>query len=83
VELRRYLVRRAEAEFEVIMDHAGFRNEVLLRGGNIPARLADTIRQQHSDLLIVGRGHVRKRLGRLRTHSLAIIRESPRPVISI
>lgn len=83
LELRRYLVRRAEAEFEIIMDHAGFRNELLFRGGNIPASLADTVRQQHSDVLIVGRGHVRKALGRLRTHSLAIIRESPRPVISV
>jgi nucleotide-binding universal stress UspA family protein len=81
--LRRYLVGRAEAEFEAIMDHAGFRKELLLRGGNIPARLADTVRQQHADLLIVGRGRVRKALGRLRTHSLAIVRESPCPVISI
>jgi nucleotide-binding universal stress UspA family protein len=88
VALRRYLVPRAEAEFEAIMDHANmdhanFRNEVLLRGGNIPARLADTAREQHADLLIVGRGRVRKALGRLRTHSLAIIRESPCPVVSI
>ena len=83
VELRRYLFRRTQAEFEALMDQAGFRNELLLRGGNIPARLAETARQQHSDLLIVGRGHVRKALGRLRTHSLAIIRESPCPVISI
>jgi nucleotide-binding universal stress UspA family protein len=83
VELRRYFIRRAQSEFEVLMDQAGFRNELLLRGGNIPATLAETARQQHSDVLIVGRGHVRKALGRLRTHSLAIIRESPCPVISI
>ena len=83
VELRRYLSRRAEAEIGALMDQSGFRNDLLLRGGNITARLADTIRQQHSDLLIVGRGHSRKVLGRLRTHSLAIIRESPCPVISI
>ena len=83
VELRRYLVRRTQAEFEALMDQAGFRNELLLRGGSIPGRLAETARQQHSDLLIVGRGHTRRALGRLRTHSLAIIRESPCPVISI
>lgn len=83
VELRRYFNRRAQAEFKVLMDQAGCRNELLLRGGNIPARLAETAREQHADVLIVGRGHSRKALGRLRTHSLAIIRESPCPVISI
>jgi len=82
-ELRRYFVRRVQEEFEVLMDRSGFRSELLLRGGNIPARLADTVRRQHSNLLIVGRGHTRRVLGRLRTHSLAIIRESPCPVISI
>jgi len=83
VELRRYLVRRTKVEFELLMDQAGFRNELLLRGGNIPAKLAETAREQHADLVIVGRGHARKALGRLRTHSLAIVRESPCPVISI
>jgi nucleotide-binding universal stress UspA family protein len=83
LELRRYLVRRTQAEFKVLMDQAGFRDELLLRGGSIPARLAETAREQHADLLIVGRGHMRKALGRLRTHSLAIVRESPCPVISI
>jgi nucleotide-binding universal stress UspA family protein len=83
VELRRYFIRRAQSEFEVLMDQAGYRNELLLRGGDIPARLAETAHQQHSDLLIVGRGHTRKALGRLRTHSLSIIRESPCPVISV
>ena len=83
MELRRYLTRRAQAEFALLMDQAGFRDELLLRGGNIHTRLAETVRQQRSDLLIVGRGQVRKALGRIRTHSLAIIRASPCPVISI
>jgi len=82
MELRRYFTRRAQNEFSVLMDQAGFRPELLLRGGNIPARLAETARQQHADLLVIGRGHLRKNLGLLRTHSLAIVRESPCPVIS-
>lgn len=83
VELRRFLIEHAQSKFDVLKDKAGFRNQLLLRGGSIPAKLAETARQQHSDLLIVGRGHAVKTLGRLRTHSLAIIRESPCPVISI
>ena len=50
VELRRYLDRRAKGEFEALMDQAGFRSELLLCGGNIPAKLAQTARQQRSDL---------------------------------
>ena len=42
VELRQYLVRRAQTRFAALMDQAGFRDELLLRGGNIPARLAET-----------------------------------------
>jgi nucleotide-binding universal stress UspA family protein len=83
IALRRNLIRRAQTEFALLMDRAGLRTELFIRGGNIPVRLAETARQQHSDLMIVGRGHVRRALGRLRTHSLAIIRESPCPVISI
>jgi hypothetical protein len=44
-ELRRYLVRRAEAEFAILMDRADFRGELLIRGGNIPGRLAETARE--------------------------------------
>jgi len=83
LELRRYVIRRSRPEFDILMDQAGFRAELLIRGGNIPTILAETAREQHADLLIVGRGHTRKALGRLRTHSLAIIRESPCPVISV
>ena len=83
VELRHFFTKRARAEFEILMDQAGYRNELVLRGGNIPARLAETARQQHSDLLMVGQGRARKALGRLRTHSLAIVREAPCPVLSV
>jgi len=37
VQLRRYFFRLAHSRFAVLMDQAGFRNELLLRGGNIPA----------------------------------------------
>jgi hypothetical protein len=36
-----------------------------------------------ADVVIIGRGHVKEPLGRLRTNSYAIIRESPCPVISV
>jgi nucleotide-binding universal stress UspA family protein len=36
-----------------------------------------------ADLVVIGRGKIRKPLGRLRSHAYAIIRESPCPVISV
>jgi len=81
--LREYLRERAESAFQEILDQAGLRCEVLLRGGSLPQRLALTARQQRADLVIIGRGHLRKNLGRLRTNTLAIVSQSPCPVISV
>jgi nucleotide-binding universal stress UspA family protein len=36
-----------------------------------------------AELVVIGRGKIRKPLGRLRSHAYAIIRESPCPVISV
>jgi nucleotide-binding universal stress UspA family protein len=83
VELRKYFTRRATTEFAVLLDQAGYKRKVVLRGGNLAGKLADTARQQRSDLIVIGRGHTRKSLGRLRTHSLAIVREAPCPVLSV
>jgi nucleotide-binding universal stress UspA family protein len=83
VQVRRYLSKRAEADLSVIMDQAGIRGDLLLRGGSISAKLAETARQQHADLMVIGRGHTRLALGRLRTHSFSIIREAPCPVLSV
>jgi len=83
VALRKYFLRKAQEEFAVFEDRAGVCSEMIIRGGGIPNRLAETVQQLHSDLLIVGRGKVRKTLGRLRTHSMAIIRESHCPVLSV
>jgi len=83
LELGRYLLKVAQTDFRRLMDQSGVEKELLLRGGNVPGRLAETARQQNADLLIVGRGQVRKVLGRLRTHLLGIIRESPCPVLSV
>ena len=81
--LREYLRERAESAFKEILDQAGLRCEVLLRGGSLLERLALTARQQRAVLVIIGRGQLRKNLGRLRTNTLAIVSQSPCPVISV
>lgn len=83
VELGRYLLKVAQSDFRSLMERSGVEKELLLRGGDVAGRLAETARRQDADLLIVGRGQVQKILGRLRTHLLGIIRDSPCPVISV
>jgi hypothetical protein len=41
------------------------------------------VEDSRADLLIIGRASGKGIVGRLRTHSYALIRESPCPVISI
>jgi nucleotide-binding universal stress UspA family protein len=83
IEVRRYLTCKARDEFANWRTGAGVKAEVQLRGGEIAAKVADTALQEHADLLVIGRGHIQRRLGGLRTESLAIIREAPCPVISV
>jgi nucleotide-binding universal stress UspA family protein len=58
-------------------------HELILRGGNLAAVLAETAGEQKADLLVIGRGRMTKRLGRLRTHTMAIVCKSPCPVLSV
>jgi nucleotide-binding universal stress UspA family protein len=82
-EVRRYLFAQAREEFPKWIQEAGVTADVRLRGGEIAARVAETALQEKADLLVVGRGHVQRTLGGLRTHSLELIREAPCPVISV
>jgi nucleotide-binding universal stress UspA family protein len=80
--VRKYLSGEAQETFARLTKKAGLSLPLLIRGGDIAHQLAATVRSQEADLLIVGRGRLRKRLGGMRAHSLAIVCESPCPVIS-
>jgi nucleotide-binding universal stress UspA family protein len=57
--------------------------EVRVESGSVPAIVRSVVEGSRADLLIVGRASNSDMLGRLRTHSYTLIRESPCPVISI
>jgi nucleotide-binding universal stress UspA family protein len=57
--------------------------EVRVDGGRINTVVRSVAEDCQADLLIIGRGSEAGMLGRLRTHSYELIRESPCPVISI
>lgn len=57
--------------------------EIRVEGGSVSTVVRSVIEDSHADLLVIGRASSKGMLGRLRTHSYALIRESPCPVISV
>jgi nucleotide-binding universal stress UspA family protein len=57
--------------------------EIRVEGGNISTMVRSVVEDSHAELLVIGRASGNGMLGRLRTHSYALIRESPCPVISV
>jgi nucleotide-binding universal stress UspA family protein len=57
--------------------------EVRVEGGSVSTVVRSVIEDSRADLLVIGRASGNGMLGRLRTHSYTLIRESPCPVISI
>ncbi len=56
---------------------------ICINSGTVPDVIKEEATQHGADLLIIGRGTIQGKLGRLRTHAHAIIRNSPCPVISV
>ena len=82
--VRQYWMTRASAGMSAILKRAGRpKSELVLRGGDIATMLAATAREEHAGLVVIGRGHITKTLGALRTNSLAIVCKSPCPVLSV
>jgi nucleotide-binding universal stress UspA family protein len=70
-------------EWERLRAHTGASGPLTIAYGELGAAVRRTTHDLEADILIIGRGKVRARFGRLRARSYAIIRESPCPVISI
>jgi nucleotide-binding universal stress UspA family protein len=81
-ELRRHLIAQAREQLCTEAADAGVKGTLLVRSGEVAKAVDETAKEFGADLVIIGRGH-QHGLGRLRTHSYSIIRESPCPVISI
>ena len=81
--VRRYWLDRTESEVMPMVKKAGLLDRLVVRGGDVATVLAQEVRTQRADLLVIGRGKAKKNLGRLRTHSLGIVAKSPCPVVSV
>lgn len=83
-DMRRSLIGDAQAKIRKMLDGSLMPNAgIRVVGGSIPKVVRSIAEDSEADLLIIGRAATTGMLGRLRTHSYAIIRESPCPVISI
>jgi nucleotide-binding universal stress UspA family protein len=56
---------------------------VCVGAGTVPDVVRQEALQHDSDLVVIGRGSLQETMGRLRTHSYAIIRNAPCPVLSV
>ncbi len=89
------LSRQIDAEFEAEMRNeafrtieqlqvsAGVRAPVSIAAGNVTDCVREAAFQYGADLVVIGRGVLEEKFGRLRTHAHGIIRQSPCPVLSV
>jgi nucleotide-binding universal stress UspA family protein len=81
-ELRRHLMAQSREQLLALASKANVQATLCADSGDVAKVVHRCAQEQKADLVVIGRGH-QTGFGRLRTHSYAIIRESPCPVLSI
>ena len=82
VEFRQHLVADARERIQAMLQPAGVTADVCIESGDVHKVVNMCAKAHKADLVVIGRAR-HSGYGRLRTHSYAIIRESPCPVISL
>jgi nucleotide-binding universal stress UspA family protein len=82
-DLQQYLEEEARKTIQDMQATAGINAGICLGAGDAARVVREAAEHHAADLVIAGRGHATRALGRLRTHVYSIIRESPCPVISV
>jgi len=77
------LVAHARDQVTALRDEMHLKAEVLVEPGEVVAAIRAAAKSACGDLLVAGRGHAHGVLGRLRTHTYGIVRESPCPVLAV
>lgn len=81
--LQELLAQVAQAEFLTVNDLPALADEPEGERGSVAEAVRNLALRKRADLVVIGRGAIRKGLGRLYANSYDIIRESPCPVISV
>lgn len=82
-QFRRFLFETVREEIQNLQREAGTQAQPCIDGGDVSKVVRTAALRHQADLVVIGRGGIHGTLGRLRTHSYAIIRESPCPVLSV
>lgn len=81
--LRDFLLAVARERLARLQSESGTSFEIEMRFGKVGHVVHQAALDHHVDLILIGRGLMRKALGRLRSQAYTLIREAPCPVISI
>ncbi len=82
-EFAAFLVDRATEQIAELQKKFGTAYAASVETGDPAKVIADAAEACKADLVVVGRGRLRERLGELRTNVTAVIREAPCPVLSL
>jgi nucleotide-binding universal stress UspA family protein len=82
-DLQAFLQDEARKTLTKMQADAGVVGQLCFGAGEVPHVVHDAASHHNADLLVIGRGHATRTLGRLRTNVYSIIRQSPCPVISV
>ena len=82
-DLQAFLEEEARKAIGKIQETAGVVAQLCLGAGEVPHVVREAALSHGADLVVIGRGHATRTLGRLRTNVYSIIRQSPCPVISV
>jgi nucleotide-binding universal stress UspA family protein len=78
-----YVRMQAHESVETLRKQAGLEAPLCVTAGDIAEGLREEAQRHAADLVVIGRGVLHEKLGRLRTHAYGIIRRSPCPVLSV
>lgn len=82
-ELQEEIRKRAHDRIDSMQRSAGVNSPLRVAVGEIGPTVTEEARQEHADLVIIGRGAISEPFGRLRTHAFGIIQLSACPVLSV
>jgi nucleotide-binding universal stress UspA family protein len=82
-EFEQYMLMQAHKAIESLQKKAGLQGPLCVSVGDIAEGIRAEAQRHAADLVVIGRGVLHEKLGRLRTHAYGIIRRSPCPVLSV
>jgi len=82
-EFEESLRKGAHLVIEGLEASAGIDAPLCVTAGHVAETVAEEARRHAADLVVIGRGAMHEKLGRLRTHAYGIIRQAPCPVLSV